>query len=176
MKFLFDYIPILCFFMAYLFYGIYVATAATMIASVLQVAYFWMRHRRFERLHLITLILIVILGSATLLLHNPIFIKWKPSIVYWLFATALLISHYAGKNNLLHHMLSNKIKVPGRVWTQLNFAWAAFFAVMGFLNLYVIYHYSTDTWVYFKLFGTMGLMLLFIIGQALYMAKHMENE
>jgi len=176
MKFLFDYIPILCFFVAYLFYGIYVATAATMAASLLQVGGFWLTHRRFEKLHLITLAFVFLLGGATLLLHNPIFIKWKPSIVYWIFAVALTFSHFVGSNNLMHRMLSDKIKVPQKVWDQLNIAWASFFALMGFVNLYVVYHYSTDTWVYFKLFGTLGLMLVFVILQALYMARHMETE
>lgn len=177
MKFLYDYFPIICFFVAYKLYGIYIATAVTMAASALQVSVFWLFKRRFERMHVITLFFVLLLGGITLLLHDPIFIKWKPSIIYWIFSVVLLASQYLGKRRaLIHRMLSDKINMPVLIWHRINLAWAVFFFFLGFLNLYVVYHYSTDAWVNFKLFGTLGLMLVFVIGQALYMARFMEEE
>lgn len=175
MKFLFDYFPIICFFVAYKFYGIYTATAVTMGASVLQVSAFWLKNRRFENLHLIILGLVLVLGGATLLLHKQIFIQWKPSIVYWVFALILFASQIFGNRPLLQRMLGDKLKLPMPVWSRVNFAWAIFFLLLGFLNIYVVYNYTTDAWVNFKLFGTLGLTLLFVIVQAIYMARHMET-
>lgn len=175
MKFLYDYFPIICFFVAYKFYGVFVATAVTMAASLLQVGFYWLKHKRFEKLHVITLVLVMILGGFTLILHKAIFIKWKPSIIYWLFSILLLGSHYIGKKTLLERMLGDKITLPPKPWSRLNFSWAVFFMFLGFLNIYVVYHYSTNSWVNFKLFGTLGLMLVFVIAQAFYMVRFMEK-
>lgn len=175
MKLLFDYFPVICFFIAYKFYGIYVATAVTMIACVLQNILYWLKHKRFEKLHVITLFSVLILGGFTLAFHNMIFIKWKPSIIYWVFAIALLFSRYISHKNLLTHLLGDKILLPTRVWNQLNIAWSLFFFFLGFLNVYVIYHYSTNAWVNFKLFGTLGLTIAFTIIQAIYMSHHMKS-
>ncbi len=176
MKFLFDYFPIICFFIAYKFWGIYIATAATMGACALQNLAYWLKHRRFEKLHLITLISVFVLGGFTLIFHKAIFIKWKPSIIYWVFASALLISHWVSDKNLLYRMLGDKVQLPHSVWTRLNISWALFFTFLGALNIYVVYHYDTNAWVNFKLFGTLGLTLAFTIAQAFYMARHMNAE
>lgn len=176
MKFLFDYFPIICFFIAYKLFGIYIATAVTMAASLLQMGIYWLLYRQFEKLHLITLILIFILGGFTLIFHKAIFIKWKPSIIYWVFSLALIGSQYIGKKTLIARMLGSKIDLPAKIWTQLNWAWAIFFLLMGFANMYVVYHFSTNAWVNFKLFGTLGLTLVFIVLQAIYMAKHMTQQ
>jgi len=176
MKFLYDYFPILCFFIAYKLYGIYVATAVTMIASLLQLGVYWFAKKRLENLHLITFILIVILGSATLLFHNAIFIKWKPSVIYWVFAIFLLGSQYFGKKPLLYRFLGKRIELPDRIWKHVNFSWGIFFLLMGLLNLYVAYHYSTNVWVDFKLFGTLGLILLFTVTQVIYMSRHIKEQ
>lgn len=176
MKFLFDYFPIICFFIAYKFWGIYVATAATMGACALQNIAYWIKHRRFEKLHVITLLAVFVLGGFTLILHNAIFIKWKPSIIYFAFAGALLVSHFVSHKNLLQRMLGEKINLPQTVWKKLNIAWSLFFIFLGGLNIYVLYHYDTNAWVNFKLFGTLGLTLVFTIIQAFYMAKHIQNE
>ena len=176
MKFLFDYFPIICFFIAYKLWGIYVATGVAMAASALQLAVYWLKHRRFEKLHLITSAFIFILGGMTLIFHNAIFVKWKPTIVYWIFAIVLLGSQIvASKKPLMQRMLKDKINLPEKIWRHLNISWGVFFLFLGFLNLYVVYNYNTNAWVYFKLFGTLGLMLLFIIAQAFYMAKHMQK-
>lgn len=174
MKFLFDYFPIIVFFASYKIWNIYVATALTMAASALQVFIYWLIHKRFEKFHLITLGFIVVLGGSTLLFHNEIFIKWKPTIVYWAFAVALLLSQLIGNKSLIHRMLQEKVSLPIKIWQKINFSWAVFFGLMGFINLYVVYYYSTNVWVNFKLFGTMGLMLVFIVLQALYMSYHMQ--
>lgn len=174
MKFLFDYLPIIVFFIAYKYANIYLATALTMITSVLQVVTLWLLHRRFEKFHLITMAFVVILGSFTLLLHNPIFIQWKPTIVYWIFSAVLIGSQMIGSKSLVHRMLDEKIALPLKVWQRLNTSWAIFFAGLGALNLYVVYHFSTNAWVNFKLFGTLLLLLTFILLQALYISKHSE--
>lgn len=175
MKLLFDYFPIICFFIIYKFYGVFAATAAAMIACVLQNILYWLKHRRFEKLHIITLISILILGGFTLIFHKPIFIQWKPSIIYWIFAGVLLFSQYISRKNLLARMLGDKIILPLPIWDKLNIAWSIFFVVLGFLNIYVIYHYSMNAWVNFKLFGTLGLTILFTVGQAFYMSKHIVD-
>lgn len=175
MKFLFDYFPIICFFIAFKLWGIYVATGVAMGTSVLQVGVYWLQHRRFEKLHIITMIFILVLGSFTLIFHKPIFIKWKPTIVYWIFAVILIGSQFFGSKPIMHRMLKDKITLPTEIWTRLNMSWAIFFVVLGGLNLYVVYHYDTNAWVNFKLFGTLGLMLLFIIVQATYIAKHLRK-
>ena len=153
MKFLFDYFPIICFFIAYKLWGIYIATAATMVACVLQNLAYWAKNRRFEKLHVITLISVLVLGGFTLIFHKAIFIKWKPSIIYWVFGAALLISQWVSQKNLLHRMLGDKIQLPEIAWKRLNISWAIFFIFLGGLNVYVIYHYDTNAWVNFKQIG-----------------------
>ena len=175
MNFLFDYFPIICFFIAYNLHGICIATAVTMAASAIQIGFYWLKQRRFEKLHIITFALVLILGGSTLIFHKEIFIKWKPSIIYWAFAIVLAGSHFIGKKTVIYRMLGDKINVPTKIWSHINASWALFFTFLGFLNLYVVYHYSTNAWVNFKLFGTLGLTLVFIIGQAIYMARHMEQ-
>lgn len=176
MKFLFDYFPIVCFFIAFKFYGIFVATAVAMAACALQNLIYWFIHRRFEKLHLITMATVFILGGFTLLFHKPEFIQWKPTIIYWVFSMVLLGSHWIGKKSLLFRMLGNKISLPEKIWFRLSIAWALFFLFLGILNIYVMYHYSLNAWVNFKLFGTLGLTLLFVIAQTIYMSKHMESS
>lgn len=176
MKLLFDFFPILLFFIIYKFLGIFYATAAAMIASAAQVAGYWLVKRRFEMMHLITLLLVVILGSATLLLHDAMFIKWKPTAIYWCFAIICLIMQFVGHKNLVERLFQSKINLPKIVWTRLNYGWIVFFSLMGVINLYVVYHFSTNAWVNFKLFGTLILTLLFGVVQTIYMSKHMQVD
>ena len=174
MKLLFDYFPIICFFIAYKFFGIYTATAVTMAACALQNLIYWLKHKKFEKLHIITLLGVVILGGFTLIFHKAIFIQWKPSIIYWIFALVLCFGQFVSRKNLLARMLGDKINLPKKIWDHLNLAWIIFFILLGFLNIYVVYHYSMDAWVNFKLFGTLGLTLVFTIAQAIYMSRHMQ--
>ncbi len=176
MKFLFDFFPILLFFIAYKLYDIYVATAVAIVASFVQVGLFWLKHHRFETMHLVTLGLIVVFGGATLLLEDEMFIKWKPTVLNWLFALVFLGSQYIGQKSLVERMMSKAITVPRPIWSRLNMSWVVFFSAVGFINLYVVYSYDTDTWVNFKLFGMMGLTLLFVLAQAFYLARHIPQE
>jgi intracellular septation protein len=180
MKFLFDFFPLLLFFIAYKFYGIYTATAVVIAASFLQVGLFWLKHRRFENLHLITLAVIVVFGGLTLALQNDAFIKLKPTILYWAFASLLAASHFFGNKTIIERMMGSQITLPAPVWRQLNLSWAIFFLLLGILNLYVVFYFAvdldTDTrtaiWVNFKVWVTTGLTLVFVIGQAIYMSRH----
>lgn len=172
MKILFDFFPILLFFICYKFYGIYTATAVAMAASLAQVLLYRIKHQRYEKLHLISLGLILVLGGATLFFHNPWFIKWKPTGIYWLSSLVFLLSSYIGKKPLIQKMMESNVKLPEKIWLRLNLAWAIYFLVMGTLNIYVAYHYDTDVWVNFKLFGGAGFMLIFVFIQAMYLTRH----
>ncbi|MDQ2696473.1 MAG: septation protein A [Pseudomonadota bacterium] len=176
MKFLFDFLPILLFFIAFKLYDIYVATAVAIAATALQTAWLWFSQRRVERMPLITLGLIVVLGGATLLFQDETFIKWKPTAVNWAFAAVFLGSQFIGKKTLVERMLGQNMALPAAVWVRLNLAWVAFFAAMGIANLYVAYHFDTDTWVDFKLFGMLGLTLAFVVLQAFYLARHLKTD
>lgn len=176
MKILFDFFPILLFFIAFKFYHIYVATAVLMVATVIQVSIYWLKYRKFENMHLITLVLVVLLGGATLWMHDAMFIKVKPTVIYWIFALLFLATQYIGKKPLIQRLMDSKVELPIKIWQRLNHSWAIFFGLMGAVNLYVVYHFSTNTWVNFKLFGTLGLTLVFVVLQALYMAKHMVTQ
>ena len=181
MKFLYDFFPILLFFVTFKLYndpqqGILVATAVAIVATFFQVGIFWWRHRRVEKMHLVTLALIVVLGGLTLLLEDEMFIKWKPTAVNWLFGLVFLASQYVGEKPLVRRMMEANIQLPDPVWMRLNVSWVVFFTAMGFTNLYVVYNFDTDTWVDFKLFGLMGLTFAFIIVQALYLARHIKPD
>jgi intracellular septation protein len=184
MKFLFDFFPVLLFFAAYKLYGIYVATATAIVASFVQVGAYWLKHRRFENMHLVTLGLIVVLGGATLILHDETFIMWKPTVVNWLFGVVFLGSQFIGERPIIERMMRSAITLPDPVWRRLNMTWALFFIVLGFVNLYVAFYYGLDLpqevreniWVNFKLFGMMGLTIAFILAQGFYLARHMKTE
>jgi len=176
MKILLDFLPILLFFIAFKFYGIYVATGVAIAVSAAQVIGYWLKYRRVEKMSVITLVLIAVLGGATLLLHNELFIKWKPTAINWAFAIAFWGSQYIGSKSLTQRMLDGNISLPATIWRRLNLSWVVFFSVMGLLNLYVVYNFDTDTWVNFKLFGLMGLTLIFVLLQAIYMGKYVKLD
>lgn len=190
MKILFDFLPIALFFIAYKFgggtyewsgqsyeiEGIYVATAVMIVASVLQVALTWIFTKKVEKSHLITLVLVLVLGGATLWLQNPNFIKWKPTVVNWLFAVGfLLVPLFTGKS-LLERMMRDQINLPKAIWAKLNIAWVLFFIASGAANLYVAFNYPEATWVNFKLFGLLGMTLVFVIAQSVYISKHAAED
>lgn len=175
MKMLFDFLPIVLFFAAYKWAGMYVATAVAIVATFAQVGFIWLRHHRVEKMHLVTLAVIVFFGGATLLLHDPTYIKWKPTVVDWLFAAAFLGSRAVSGKTLVEHTMGHAITLPAPVWSRLNLAWALFLTVMGALNLYVAYRYSNDIWVDFKLFGSLGFTIVFIFVQALYLARFVQQ-
>jgi intracellular septation protein len=174
-KFLFDLFPVVLFFVAFKIAGIYVATAVAIAATAAQVGWLKLRRRKVEPMLWASLAIIVVFGGATLALQDETFIKWKPTVLYWLFA-AVLGGAGLARRNLIRAMLSQHMQLPDPVWSRLNLAWIGFFAVMGVLNLYVAYNFSTDLWVDFKLFGGMGLMLVFVFAQALVLGKYTEEK
>ena len=174
MKLLFDFLPILFFFIAYKFYGIYAATVIAMSASLLQIAFFWCKYRKVETMPMVTSVLILFCGTATLLLHNELFIKWKPTIIDWVFAVLFLGSQLLGKKPFIQSLMGDKVNLSQVIWRKLNLSWVIFFIVMGVVNLYVAYQFSTDIWVNFKLFGALGCTILFGILQSLYIAKRSQ--
>jgi intracellular septation protein len=175
MKFLLDFFPLLLFFAAWSFYDIFIATAVAIAATIVQVAWMWLRHRRVENVHWMTLAIMVVFGGATLVFRDPTFIKLKPTVLYWAFATALIASQALGKN-LIRIMMEKQMSLPAPIWVRLNASWAGFFVMMGALNLYIAYNFSEATWVKFKVFGGMGLLLVFVVLQALVLARHVEDK
>lgn len=179
MKFLFDLFPVILFFVAYKFFDIYVATGVAIIATILQIGWAKYRHGKVDGALIASGVIIVIFGGATLLLHDESFIKWKPTVLYWLFGLGLVIANRFFKKNLIRGLMEKQVSMPDKIWNNLNLAWGVFFILLGFLNIFVAYNFSTDTWVNFKLFGTMALMFVFVIGQSIALDKHMtakDNE
>ena len=176
MKFLFDLFPVILFFVAFKFFGIYAATAIAIAATFAQIGWLKLRKKRVDKMMWISLAIIVVFGGATLLLHDETFIKWKPTVLYWLFGVSLAGAETLFGRNLIRTMLSEQVQLPALAWKRLNWSWAGFFAFMGAANLYVAFNFSTDTWVNFKLFGGMGLMLLFVLLQALFLSRYVEDK
>jgi intracellular septation protein len=216
MKLLIDFFPIILFFVTYKLYGIYIATISAILASLAQVGWLRWRHGRFETLPLVTLALIAVFGGLTLLLRDPIFVMWKPTLVNWLFALAFVGGSLIGQRPLVERMMGGAIEVPTAIWRRLNWAWVIFFLFSGLANLFVVYvasgfytaeqaliaatgiteidlagcqdqfvdqqlalcesaHASEAVWVNFKLFGMMGLTILFVIAQAFYLTRHIQD-
>jgi len=184
MKFLFDLFPLLLFFAAFKLYDIYIATAVAIAASFAQVGVFWWLNRKFEAMHLITLGVIVVFGGLTLLLHDDLFIRWKPTILYWVFAVLVLGSHLVGRKTVMERLMGKQLSLSATVWRYYNLSWGLFFLVVGALNLYVAFYYAPQeaeavrqaTWVNFKVFGLMGLTLGFALVQALFLVRYIKND
>lgn len=177
-KFLFDLFPLILFFVAYRFADIYVATGVAMVAAVGQIAYIRLRGERIEATHWINLVVIVVFGGATLWLQNDAFIKWKPTVLYWLFAGILMGAQWLTGRNLLQKLLGEKINLTNAGWRGLNLSWSVFFLLAGGLNLVVAFSgwFSESAWVNFKVFGLMGLLIVFVIAQSLWLSRHMIAE
>jgi len=176
MKFLFDIFPVVLFFIAFKLYDIYVATAVAIAATFVQIAWTWLRRRKVENMLWVSLAVIVVFGGATLLLQDETFIKWKPTVLYWLFGAALAVAALGFRKNLIRAMMEAQLTLPESVWGKLLASWIAFLALMGALNLVVAYNFSTDAWVNFKLFGGIGLMIAFVVLQALMLARYLEDK
>ena len=180
MKFLFDFFPLVAFLIAFYYpedreQGIYLAIQVLIIASAIQIIVYWLITRKFEKMHVITLILTVILGGATLLLKDVRFIKWKPTVVNWIFALVFFGSQFICKKPIIRRMMDHAISVPNEIWTKLNIGWVVFFIFSGIANLYVAYNFSTEFWVNFKVYGLLGLTFIFAIAQAMYMSQHIKD-
>ena len=206
MKLLFDFFPIILFFVSYYqasliidntFVGqlidpakpdfiaaTIVATGMAIVASFIQVGVHWFKTHKFERMHIFSLVLITVLGSITIFLGNPSFIQWKPTVLNWLFAGVFLGSMHVGERPIIQRMMGEHIELPEKVWSTLNLSWVTFFFISGAANLYVAFYYNVgapadarmDTWVNFKLFGLMGLTIGFVILQALYLSRHISED
>jgi intracellular septation protein len=175
MKFLFDLFPVALFFVAIQIWDIFVATAVAIAASFAQVGWLALRKKRIEPMLWASLAIIVVFGGLTLYLRDKTFILWKPTVLYWLFGSVLAGSAFLGRN-LIRTLLSEQMQLPDPVWRRLNWSWVGFFAFMGAANLYVAFNYSEKIWATFKLFGGMGLMLLFVVAQALVLARYAEQK
>lgn len=203
MKFLFDFLPVVLFFIAYKFFGdlppvvidwanqipgvslqqdnhkhaIIFATLVIIIATIIQNIVHWLMYKRLEKMHLISLVILLIFGSMTVVSRDPDFIKWKVTIFNWIFAAVILGSLYIGEKTLIERMMSHAIRVPKDIWKKLTFIWGAFFIFVGILNYIVAFYFAgidDKNWVNFKLFGILGLTFVFMIAQGIYLAKHAE--
>ena len=152
------------------------ATIVVIVATTLQIAYLLVARKKIDLMLWVTFALVVTLGGATIWFHNATFIKWKPSVLYWAMGLAFWISQVIFQKNLLQTLIGKQLQLPISVWQRLNFAWIAFFGLMGLLNLYVAYTYSISTWFTFKAFGATGQMLLFMLAQGMYLSKHIQPE
>lgn len=176
MKFFFDLFPVLLFFVAFKAYDIFIATAVAIAATIAQIGWLRFRQHQIDKMMWVNLGIIVIFGGATLISQDETFIKWKPTVLYWLMGTVLAVSTQFFRKNLIQVMLEKQIVLPSMVWHKLNLSWVVFFLLMGCLNLYVAFNFSIDSWVTFKLFGSTGLMLIFIISQVMMIGKYIKEE
>ena len=175
MKQLLEFFPILLFFIAYKAYDIYVATAVVIGATIIQVAIAWFKYRKVETMQWITLGLVIVFGGATIILHDEQYLKWKFSIIEWLFGLAFLSSHFIGQKTFIERMMASNLSLPATIWTRLNFSWATFFISVGFINVYVMYNYNTDDWVTFKTFIAPALMVVFMVVQMSFIYKYIPD-
>ena len=201
MKLLFDLFPVILFFVAFKYSEknpetaaswvatllgsalvdvkqapILLATVVVIAATVAQIAWVHFRHGKVDKMLWISLGLVVVFGGLTLFFQNEVFIKWKPTILYWVFAVSMAFSALVLKKNPMKAMLGEQLTLPEAVWNKVTLSWIAFFAIMGVLNLVIAFNFPTDTWVNFKLFGGMGLMLVFVLGQGMLLSKYIEEE
>ena len=177
-KFLFDLFPLILFFLAFRFAeSMYVATAVAIAASIGQFVWLKLRSKTIETTHWINLGVIVIFGGATLLFQNDAFIKWKPTVLYWIFAGILLIGRWVFKRNLLQKIMGAQIELQPAIWDKMSYSWSAFFIASGALNLYVAFsgQFTESQWVNFKVFGLMALLVIFVIGQSIWLSRHIKE-
>lgn len=204
-KFLFDMFPVLIFFIVFKISEMYIpqtqalvsnylgfvisdgkvpenvatvllATAVMIVATLAQIGYILARGQKVDFMLWLSFGIVSVLGGMTIYFHSDAFIKWKPTVLYWTFAGAMLIAQFVFKHNLIRKALGAQMVLPEPVWSRIGVAWALFFAFMGFANYYVAFNFTTATWVNFKLFGGMILMFIFIIAQSLYLSKYLEEE
>lgn len=175
MKLLFDLFPILLFFLAYKFGDVYIATGVAIAATIAQIAWLKLRARKVEPMQWASLGIIVVFGGMTLLFRDETFIKWKPTVLYLLFAAALAVTGRLTGKQPLKAVMGSQLELPDAVWARLTQAWVGFFLAMAALNLFVAYRMSLDAWVNFKLFGSLGLTFLFVLAQGLWLGRHMKD-
>lgn len=170
-----DFIPLLFFFIAFKVLGIFPATMVLLVATVVVYGGIWIATRHLERNQLITLIATLAFGGITLLLHDVTYLKWKATVINWIFALIFLGSHFIGDKVIIQRMLGHAITAPTAVWKKLNIAWVIFFICSGALNLYIAFHWSMDNWLSFKVFGNLGITLLFVVAQTIYLRPYLQH-
>ena len=176
MKQFLDFLPLVVFFVVYKLYDIYIASGALIAASALVLAFIWIKYRKVEKVTLLTFILVAIFGSLTMYYHDAEFIKWKVTVIYSLFAIALLFSQFVMKKPLIQRMLGKELTLPPHVWNNLNVAWALFFIACGAANIYIAFWLPQNVWVNFKVFGLTGLTLIYTLLSGVYVYRHMTEE
>jgi len=176
MKLLLDFFPIILFFLTFKTWGIMAATAVAIAATVVQIGYLWRKNGLVEPMQWVSLGVIVVFGGATLVTQDETFIKWKPTVLYWLMGSALWLGHLVFKRNFIQTLMGAQVKLPDHAWGVLLHSWACFFATMGCVNIWVANNFDTDTWVSFKLFGGLGLMLVFVVAQGVYMSRFIQEQ
>ena len=176
MQALIDFLPIIVFFVVYQAADIYAATAALIVAMALQIAYQWLRTRTVNKMLLISGSLVFLFGGVTLLVREPIFIQWKPTVVNWLFAAGFFGSRYIGSKTLTERVMGHAVELDQSTWRQLNLMWVGNFTLLGAANLYVVYNYSEAVWVNFKLFGMLGITLLMVVIQVAWIAAKTSDS
>lgn len=176
MKFLFDFFPIALFFIAYKVHGIFVATAVAIIASFLQVGFYWLKHRKFENMHLVTLGLIAVFGGMTLAFQDETFIKWKFSLVSWLFGIVIFGSQLVGEKNIIERVMGANFELPKFIWRRANIALGTLMMAEGFANVFVLYNFDTDTWFNFKFYGMTAITIVFMLALSFYLARYIEDK
>ncbi len=176
MSALFDFLPVIFFFIAFKLCGIYIASAVAIFAAILQAAFSFRKAGKVSPLVWISLGAVAILGGATIILKNEWFIKWKPTAVYLLFAAVLWATEKFWNKNLIRSAVGEKIKFPEKTWRAVNLSWVWFFVFIGVANVFVIFNFSTETWVNFKLFGLTALMIIFAVAQSLVLSKYAQKE
>ncbi|HEX7011255.1 MAG TPA: septation protein A [Steroidobacteraceae bacterium] len=176
MQLLFDFFPVIAFFVTYKLTDIFVATGVLIAAVIVQTAIQWIRHRRVSAMALVSAALVLVFGGLTLWIHDEMFIKWKVSIVNWLFAAGFLVSHYAGDRPFIERMLGESVTLERAQWLKLSWMWIGFFFALGVVNLYIVYNFSTDVWVAFKLYGLLGLTLAFALAQGVWLSSRAQTK
>ncbi|QPT11549.1 septation protein A [Serratia rubidaea] len=176
MKQFLDFLPLIVFFAFYKLYDIYVASGALIVATALALVFTWVKYRKVEKMTLITFLMVAVFGTLTLVFHSDLFIKWKVTVIYTLFAIALLVSQLVLKKPLIQRMLGKELTLPDRIWSNLNLAWALFFLACGLANIYVAFWMPQSVWVNFKVFGLTALTLVFTLLSGVYIYKHMPEE
>ena len=176
MKQFLDFLPLAVFFAVYKLYDIFAATKALIVVTAVVLIYSWIRYRKVEKMALITFILVAVFGGLTIALHDVEFIKWKVTVIYALFAAALLFSQWFMKKPLIQSMLGKELTLPQVVWSRLNTAWAIFFILCSLANIYIAFWLPQDIWVNFKVFGLTALTLIFTLLSGVYIYRHMPQD
>ena len=178
MQLLLDFLPLIAFYIGYKLSGdnFFFATGVLIAAVIVQVSVQWLRHRKVSSMLLVSAVLVLIFGTLTLIIHDKVFIQWKFSVVNWLFSAAFLASHFFGERPLIERIMGENVQLQRAQWLRLSWAWIVYFLAMGALNLYVAYNFPENVWVNFKMYGTIGLTLLFALGQGFWLASKMQTE